>query len=168
MSLGTWIRNRPALLERAYQALSATFHWMHPLIRRIGYERATRWILPMERLTKKALFDCRMCGQCTLHKTGMVCPMTCPKNLRNGACGGVRSNGNCEVIPDMRCVWVVAYERAREMRVFGPELIVIKPPTDHQLENTSAWINMLDGDDKSAPAGWAELPHNPVIEKKLD
>jgi hypothetical protein len=50
-----------------------------------------------------------------LHSTGMTCPMTCPKNLRNGPCGGVRANGHCEVIPTMRCVWVQAFERAGRM-----------------------------------------------------
>jgi hypothetical protein len=67
----------------------------------------------------------------------------------------------------MKCVWVVAYERAQEMRVFGPELISIKAPLDHQLQDTSAWINILKGTDNSAPIGWTELPHNPVIGKKL-
>ena len=38
-----------------------------------------------------------MCGQCVLHSTGMTCPMTCPKTLRNGPCGGVREDGDCEV-----------------------------------------------------------------------
>ena len=32
---------------------------------------------------------CRMCGQCALPVTGYACPMTCPKQLRNGPCGGV-------------------------------------------------------------------------------
>jgi len=167
MALRTWIRNRPTALEWAYQITAAAFRWMHPLIRRIGYDRIARALIPVERISKQALFGCEMCGQCTLRATGMVCPMTCPKNLRNGACGGVRSNGNCEVIPSMKCVWVVAYERAQEMRVFGPELISIKAPLDHQLQDTSAWINILKGTDKSAPIGWTELPHNPVIEKKL-
>ena len=167
MGLGTWIRSKPAFLERAYQATYAMVKWMQPLLRRMGYERAARWVLPLERFSKRILFDCQMCGQCTLHETGMVCPMTCPKHLRNGACGGVRSNGNCEVIPDMRCVWVVAYERAQDMRVFGPEMISIKPPANHMLEDSSAWINKITGADRSQPEGWAELPHNPVIEKKF-
>jgi len=104
MGLGTWIRNQPAFLERAYQASYATIKWLQPLILKLGFKRASRLILPVERFSKRLLFDCKMCGQCTLHETGMVCPMTCPKHLRNGACGGVRSNGNCEVIPEMRCV----------------------------------------------------------------
>ncbi len=55
-----------------------------------------RVILPAEKISKEAIFDCRMCGQCILHSTGLACPMRCPKNLRNGPCGGVRANGNCE------------------------------------------------------------------------
>ena len=97
----------------------------------------------------------------------MTCPMTCPKELRNGACGGVLSNGNCEVIPEMKCVWVQAYERACDLDVFGPEIINIKPPLNHRLDGTSAWINMLTEDDITGPQGWSELPHNPVIERKL-
>ena len=56
-----------------------------------------------------------MCGQCVLHDTGLTCPMTCPKTLRNGPCGGVRANGNCEVKPEMRCVWLKAYERSERL-----------------------------------------------------
>ena len=167
MGLRTWLRDKPAFLEWVYQITYATFKWIQPLISRIGYPRVNRWLAPLEHAGKDALFGCKMCGQCILHSTGMVCPMTCPKNLRNGACGGVRSNGNCEVIPEMRCIWVVAYERAKELRVFGPEIIDIKPPVNHQLQGTSAWINMLTGEDKANPRGWAELPPNPIIEKKL-
>ena len=167
MGLRTWLRDRPVFLERAYRVTYATLQWAQPLIARIGYERVARWALPLERRSKYALFGCKMCGQCILHATGMVCPMTCPKHLRNGACGGVRANGNCEVIPDMKCVWVVAYDRARELRVYGPEMIAIKPPVNHRLEGSSAWINTLTGIDRSAPKGWADLPHQPVIEKKI-
>jgi hypothetical protein len=41
-----------------------------------------------ERLVKSRLFGCRMCGQCALPVTAYACPMTCPKQLRNGPCGG--------------------------------------------------------------------------------
>ena len=55
----------------------------------------------VERGTKEAMWDCRMCGQCILHSTGLSCPMRCPKNLRNGPCGGVLQDGSCEVLPEM-------------------------------------------------------------------
>ena len=80
--------------------------------------------------------------------------MKCPKNLRNGPCGGVRPNGHCEVKPEMRCVWVVAYETSLPMPIYGHELIDIQPPVDRRLEDTSAWINMLTGVDKQMPPGW--------------
>jgi hypothetical protein len=142
------------VLERAYRATSQLFVRLHPLIRRIGYERSERLILPVEELGKKVIFDCRMCGQCILHSTGMTCPMTCPKNLRNGPCGGVRSNGHCEVLPEMRCVWVEAYERSLRMETYGPELMLLQPPVDRQLEGSSAWINMLTSADSQPPPGW--------------
>jgi hypothetical protein len=89
-----------------------------PIYKRLGQfihrnERLEHWLSrilhPFEVITKKPTFDCRMCGQCVLHSTGMTCPMTCPKDLRNGPCGGVSQNGSCEVIPEMVCVWVKAY-----------------------------------------------------------
>ena len=69
----------------------------------------------VEAAVKKPVFGCQMCGQCVLHSTGLTCPMTCPKQLRNGPCGGVRADGNCEVNPDMRCVWLKAYERSERL-----------------------------------------------------
>ena len=68
----------------------------------------------VEKRVKGFMFDCRMCGQCVLSSTGMSCPMNCPKQLRNGPCGGVRANGNCEVEPDMPCVWVKAWEGSQQ------------------------------------------------------
>ena len=69
-----------------------------------------------EKTVKSGVFGCRMCGQCALPVTGYACPMTCPKQLRNGPCGGVGSDGSCEVHPDLRCVWLVAFERAEAVR----------------------------------------------------
>ena len=49
-----------------------------------------RSLLPiLEHAVKGPVWDCQMCGQCVLHETGMTCPMTCPKTLRNGPCGGM-------------------------------------------------------------------------------
>ena len=93
--------------------------------------------------------------------------MTCPKNLRNGPCGGVRANGHCEVKPEMRCVWVQAFERSQEMTIYGNEILWIQPPVNRQLEGTSAWINMLTGDDKQVPTAWQDLPVIPLLEKSV-
>jgi hypothetical protein len=154
MNIGTWLRDRPASLEQVYDAVHRIFVALDPLIQRIGYARTDRLIRGPEELGKRLVFDCRMCGQCILHSTGMTCPMTCPKNLRNGPCGGVRANGHCEVKPEMRCVWVEAYERSQRMPVYGNEILWIEPPVNHQLEGTSAWVNMLTGVDKETPKGW--------------
>jgi len=154
MGMRTWLQNHPHGLEQAYRFTQRFFHRLHPLIKWIGYKRANTLLRPGEELAKKVMFDCRMCGQCILHSTGMTCPMTCPKNLRNGPCGGVRANGHCEVIPEMKCVWVEAYERSQRMPVFGDEMLHIQPPVNRQLEGSSAWINMLSGEDVRVPEGW--------------
>lgn len=97
---------------------------------------------PVEVITKKPIFGCHMCGQCVLHSTGLVCPMNCPKNLRNGPCGGVRQDGSCEVYPEMRCVWVRAYENSQHL--FWPqEIHDLRPPVDWSLQDSSSWVNYL-------------------------
>lgn len=163
--IGRWLRNHPRLLEKMYISTHGLFVKMQPLFARLGYARADRWIRGGEEWSKKLVFDCRMCGQCILHSTGMTCPMTCPKNLRNGPCGGVRQNGHCEVIPEMKCVWVEAFERSQEMAVYGAEMLHLQPPVNRQLEGSSAWINMLTGLDKQVPEGWVGLSTIPVIEE---
>ena len=163
MSLRTWLQDHPRVLEAMYRFTHRFFHRADPLIRRVGYERADRWLRPLEEPVKRLAFDCRMCGQCILHATGMTCPMTCPKNLRNGPCGGVRMNGHCEVIPEMRCVWVEAFERSQRMATYGPEILLIQPPVDRRLQGGSAWINMLSGADVDYPPGWEKLPEPAVM-----
>jgi hypothetical protein len=113
-----------------------------------------RAILTIERVTKEAIWDCRMCGQCILHSTGMSCPMRCPKNLRNGPCGGVLQDGNCEVLPNRPCVWVQAWRGSRMMPVWRDHLLHIQKPVDWRLQETSSWENLLTGRDGDAPAGW--------------
>jgi hypothetical protein len=113
----------------------------------------------IEHAVKGPVWDCRMCGQCVLHSTGMTCPMTCPKTLRNGPCGGVREDGSCEVDPTMRCVWVRAYTRAERMpllpRAWREEISHLRPPLDNQLRGTSSWRNLATGRDRRTPPGWA-------------
>ena len=122
-----------------------------------------RFIIPLEKSIKEPIFDCRMCGQCVLHDTGLTCPMRCPKNLRNGPCGGVRPGGKCEVIADMDCVWVVAYDRSRKLPWAG-HFCQINPPVDWRLQGTSSWMNLVTGRDKVQSPGWAGRPIDEIDE----
>src|SRR5262249_25123468 len=103
-----WAVRHSRFLEWFYHRFAEAFLLLHPIWNAIGYGRVERPVTFVERNVKGFLFDCRMCGQCVLSSTGMSCPMNCPKNLRNGPCGGVRANGHCEVRPEMKCVWVQA------------------------------------------------------------
>lgn len=115
-------------------------------------------VTAIEHTFKKPIFGCRMCGQCVLHDTAMTCPMTCPKTLRNGPCGGVREDGRCEVKPEMRCIWVKAEERSRRLPLlpsaWRQHFHELRPPVDNRLTGTSSWANLLSGRDKERPAGW--------------
>ena len=156
-----FLQNYPHALEIIYDVferfLQPFQRWLTP-----GgmLEPAVIWI---EKVGKGAVFDCQMCGQCILHSTGMTCSMTCPKNLRNGPCGGVRMNGHCEVKPEMRCVWVQAFERSQRMPDYGHELITIQPPVNWQLEHTASWINMMHGIDSKMPTGWVNTNDIPIL-----
>ncbi len=147
-----FLQRFPRLLEVAYRLTIAALRPLRPLMKPGG--RVEWAFVRAERLTKGPIFDCRMCGQCVLHSTGMTCPMTCPKNLRNGPCGGVRTNGHCEVIPEMVCAWVQAWQRSRWMPTYGPAITTILPPLDRSLEATSAWVNDFSGRAGRVPVGW--------------
>lgn len=136
-----WSVRHAAGLERLYDRFAGLLLRLHPLFRAIGYGRAERPVVVVERGVKGLLFDCRMCGQCILSATGMSCPMNCPKQLRNGPCGGVRPNGRCEVEPDMPCVWVAAWEGSRRMRE-GEAILEVQPPVDRRLAGTSSWLRV--------------------------
>jgi hypothetical protein len=147
------LQRYPHALEVAY---AATERLLRPFRRWLKPGTAVeRVFVNVERASKGAIFDCRMCGQCVLHSTGMTCPMTCPKNLRNGPCGGVRTNGHCEVIPAMRCVWVEAWERSSQMPDYGRDIHQVVAPLNQRLQGSSAWINDFTGAAQAAPAGWA-------------
>ena len=120
-----------------------------------------RAILLVEKKSKEALFDCRMCGQCILHSTGMTCPMRCPKNLRNGPCGGVLQDGSCEVYPDRPCVWVLAWRRSQRMPVYRHHIDHVERPVDWRLQDTSSWINLATRRDRHVPEGWAAASRQP-------
>lgn len=136
-------------LEALYAAFERLLRTVAPLARRIGLDRLERPVAAVEATVKGALFDCRMCGQCALSSTGLSCPMNCPKNLRNGPCGGVRQDGHCEVYPQMPCVWVQAWEGSQRMRG-GDAIREVQPPIDHRLKGRSSWLAVVA---KAEPAG---------------
>jgi len=168
MELGNWIRNHPHGLERLYNVARWLFGRLDPVIKRFGYGRTDRWFHYPEKVIKEIVFDCRMCGQCILHSTGMTCSMTCPKELRNGPCGGVRADGGCEVHQVGKCVWVDAYERSLKMPQFGGDIRDIQPPVNRQLQGSSAWITMLKQEDKRPLAGWIDENKISLSTKVLD
>jgi hypothetical protein len=140
IAMRRWSVRHARGLETAYGLLERVFVALDPLWRGLGYQRIDAPVAAVERVVKGLLFDCRMCGQCALSSTGMSCSMNCPKNLRNGPCGGVRANGHCEVDPAMPCVWVLAFEGSRRMRDGSTAIRLVQPPVDRRLEGRSSWL----------------------------
>jgi 5,10-methylenetetrahydrofolate reductase len=134
----------PRLFARIYHALEAMLRAAGPLARAVGRERLEPPFAAVERTVKSFLFDCRMCGSCALATTGMACPMNCPKQLRNGPCGGVRPDGGCEVHPQMQCVWVEAWRGGQRMAE-GALPRAINSPVEHDRAGTSTWLRIAEG-----------------------
>ena len=137
-----WSVRRARGLNAFYRGFESMLVRLHPLFHSLGYERLERPVAAVEHAVKGLLFDCRMCGQCILSSTGMSCPMNCPKSLRNGPCGGVRANGNCEVKEDMRCVWVEAYEGARRMPGGIEAMSKVQFAVDQRQQGRSSWLRV--------------------------
>src|SRR5882724_4346803 len=129
-------------LNSFYRRFESVLATLHPLLSRIGYARLERPVAALEKAIKGLLFDCRMCGQCVLSATGMSCPMNCPKNLRNGPCGGVRADGSCEVRPEMKCVWLEAVEGSTRIRGGDAALKSVQPALDRRLRGRSSWLRV--------------------------
>jgi len=138
-----WSVRHAGGLNRVYRRLESALVSLAPLWRGIGYRRVEKPMAAVERTFKGFLFDCRMCGHCVLSSTGMSCPMNCPKNLRNGPCGGVRADGNCEVIPAMKCVWVEAWEGSQRIPGGIEAMRAAQPPTDQRLQGHSSWLRVV-------------------------
>ena len=100
--------------------------------------------LLLEDLVKVPVFRCQRCGECILSHTAFICSQRCPKRLRNGACGGTRPGGFCEVYPERRCIWYCIHARSRRL---GRVAMLTETMTPHQwsLERTSAWLNVFRG-----------------------
>jgi hypothetical protein len=141
-TLRRWSVRHAQGLNAFYRGFETVVCALHPVWKRLGYARLERPVAVGERAIKRLLFDCKMCGQCVLSSTGMSCPMNCPKNLRNGPCGGVRSDGGCEVHPEMKCVWHEAV--AGSLRISGgvEALQAVQLPVDRRLVGKSSWLRV--------------------------
>ena len=101
-----------------------------------------------EYITKKITNDCQFCGDCVIHELGFICPMSqCPKQQRNGACGGSR-DGWCEVYPEQqKCIYVTMYAlfktAERDQHMTGKQV----PPCNWELYKTSSWLNYFNNRD---------------------
>ncbi len=144
-SLRAWSNRHARLMEVIYSTFEPVLVALRPLTRVIPSKILKPVVKPAEKLIKGTMFDCHMCGNCILSSTGMSCPMNCPKNLRNGPCGGVREGGYCEITPSMPCVWVKAWKGAEQMR-HGDGITRLQPPLNQGLKGRSSWIAVMQGD----------------------
>ena len=145
LAMRRWAVRHAALMERAYGALAVTLRAAGPLVRMIGPRRVQAPATRVERAVKGLLFDCRMCGICVLGANGMSCPMNCPKQVRNGPCGGVRSDGTCEANLGMPCVGLEGWHGAARRAGGRPPLATTAPP-EHHLAGRSTWMPMVLGE----------------------
>jgi methylenetetrahydrofolate reductase (NADH) len=101
-----------------------------------------------EHISKKLLFHCSMCGDCTLSEANYLCPQSgCPKRMINGPCGG-SINGFCEVYPKERlCFWVRSFNRGISPTCDKIQASKLLPPKDWSLNRTSSWLNYFSGKD---------------------
>lgn len=140
-SVRKWSVRHSRGMERLYNGVNPAILAILKGITKIFGKRLDRPITAMEAGLKGFLFDCQMCGDCALSKTGMSCPMNCPKTMRNGPCGGVRENGMCEVKPEMQCVWVAAWDGASRMK--SSETIKnVEFAVDYRNKGSSTWLRL--------------------------
>jgi methylenetetrahydrofolate reductase (NADPH) len=101
-----------------------------------------RLLAKVEICVKGPLFGCRMCGNCLLQETAFICPMECPKGMRNGPCGGITPEKKCYVDETRKCIWYTIYKRA--LRTGRKEtLLEVLPPLDWNKVGTETWGDVV-------------------------
>jgi len=174
VAIRQWVVRRAWAFARLYRVIERLVVALAPAWRWLGRRRMEVVFGAVERPLKGLLFDCRMCGQCMVAQNGMVCPMVCPKSLRNGPCGGVRADGGCEVDPAMACVWVEGWAGQRAMRAGGGgpvQALAFQPPLDYRRAGRSAWLEVAlaageqpdrpGSPDWPGPPDWPGSPDRP-------
>ena len=108
-------------------------------VRRVAF--AERTLITVECVVKGNLFACSMCGNCILQETAFICPLRCPKGLRNGPCGSGTLD-HCCVDPSRPCVWQLIYQRADAMnRLDG--LLEVQAPLDWSRVGRETWGELV-------------------------
>lgn len=152
-ALRRWALKHARGMRAVYGVFERTAPALASIAKLVGPSRLEAVVLPIERAAKTALFDCQMCGQCGLSVTGMACPTGCAKGMRNGPCGGVRLDGQCEVRPERRCTWVDATEGDARIRVGHTESWSRRAaPRDFRLNGKSTWMPMISPALPATPA----------------
>jgi methylenetetrahydrofolate reductase (NADPH) len=101
-----------------------------------------RLLAKTELLIKGPVWGCRMCGNCLLQETAFICPMECPKGMRNGPCGGVTPEKNCYIDETRKCVWHAIYKRALK-KGREEKLLEVLPPLDWNKVGTETWGDVI-------------------------
>jgi methylenetetrahydrofolate reductase (NADPH) len=133
--------------------------------RRVGLLK--RFQAGFELSIKGPIWGCRMCGNCLLQETAFICPMECPKGLRNGPCGGVTPEKNCYVDETRKCVWYYIYKRA--LKTGRQEtLLEVLPPLDWNEVGTETWGDVFKQIKKVGPIRFVSslFSKDPVLKSK--
>lgn len=140
-----------------------------PVMRSIYKSRSNPRKHGLEHVMKVITNDCKDCGDCALLDLAYLCPMSqCPKNQRNGACGG-SYQGWCEVYPnEKQCVYVRAYSRLKKYGEEGQLDSYHIPPANWDLYQTSSWSNFFLGRDHSAAILGITPPEKEAVIKNSD
>jgi methylenetetrahydrofolate reductase (NADPH) len=164
-------RSRPLIYSLSLAMHQAVFEPRSPLFKpiraaagRIDSSRTlSKSLGSLEYWIKAVLYGCKDCGDCGLFDVAYLCPVSqCPKNQRNGPCGG-SYDGWCEVYPgEKKCIWVMAYQRlsGRDKENFMGDFIV--PPCNWELWQTSSWLNYFLGRDHVSKRAGIQSPQHQV------
>lgn len=117
--------------------------WQPPFLPFKKETLGKRVLARIEIMVKGPLFGCRMCGNCMLQETAFICPMECPKGIRNGPCGGSTPE-KCYVDETRPCMWYEIYDKSFKM---GREemLLEVLPPLDWEKVGTETWGDIVNG-----------------------
>ena len=115
---------------------------------------------------KQPAFGCQACGNCVLGHLEYVCPQTCPKQMRNGPCGGT-DMGRCEVV-DKPCIWGTVFTRAAaagrvgDLRVY---VLAAGPVADRDEPRGSTifWSAIIDRGARAALTGSGRVNSGVIV-----